>query len=138
MGCPAGWAGLFPVLILAGARAGGVLGAWITAAPPPHQSGQWGSDEVGYDGVLVTRPYPLVRVVASGNQPARAILLVDEWKFGLPLGPEFKDGQFVHVQGYAVQRGDVTMLQVDTKPRPMAGTAPMVTERRDAGVQTLT
>jgi hypothetical protein len=138
MGLPRSLVGFIAVVVLAVATVGAVFAALIIAATPPHQTGQWGSDEVGYDGVLVIKPYPLVRVAAAGNQPARAILLVDEWKFGLPLGPEFKDGQFVHVQGYAVRRGDVTVLQVDQKPRPMAGTAPPVAERRDAGVQTLT
>src|SRR5258708_559150 len=120
MGLPRSLVGFVSVVILAVATAGAVFAALIIAATPPHQSGLWGSDEVGYDGVLVTKPYPLVRVAASGNQPARTILLVDEWKFGLPLGPEFKDGQFVHVQGYAVRR--VVPVRGDPGPVHHAGT----------------
>src|SRR5262245_18814173 len=120
MGLPRGLVGFMAAVILGIATIGSVFAAVFIAAMPPHQTGEWGSDEVGYDGVLVTKPYPLVRAPAAGSQPARAILLVDEWKFGVPLGPEFNDGQFVHVQGYAVRRGDVTVLQIDQKPKLMA------------------
>src|SRR6185369_4709501 len=113
MGLPRGLVGFLTVVILGLATLGSVFAALLIVAMPPLQTGQWGTDEVGYDGVLVTKPYPLVRIAAAGNQRARTILLVDEWKFGLPLDPEFKDGQFVHVQGYEVRRGDVTVLQVD-------------------------
>lgn len=137
-GLPRGLVGFIAAAILLSATAAAVFAAVIIAALPPRHTGEWGSEEVGYDGVLVTRPYPLVRVPASGNEPGRAILLVDEWKYGLALPPEFTDGQFVHVQGYAVRRGDVTVLQVDAKPRLIGSAAPSLDERRNFGPQTLT
>ncbi len=138
MGLPRGLVGFIATAGLAIAGVGTVFAALFVAALPPRQSGQWGDGEVGFDGLLVTKPYPVVRVAASENRPAQAVLLVDEWKFGLTLGRDFADGQSVHVQGYAVRRGSVTVLQVDARPQHIAASGSAPPELRDAGTHALT
>jgi hypothetical protein len=92
------------------------LAAGLVIAQPPRQTGFWDpSGEQEVKGALVTEPYPMIRVAATDKAPAALVLLADEWKFGLPLGPGFKDGDLVRVTGYAIRRADVTVLQVDNK-----------------------
>ena len=117
-----GWAGLPPGLrrfmaatlaVFALIEIGLAAGLYLTQPAPG--SGAWdASGEQQITGTLVTRPYPMLRVPASGATPAALVLLADEWKFGVPLGPEFGDGDLVRATGYAVRRGDVTMLQLDS------------------------
>lgn len=139
MGLPRGLGPFVAAVIGAIAAIDVVLAALVFSAQPPRHTGFWGDGEEAFEGVLVTRPYPLVRVPASAGHPARAILLADEWKFGLPLGPEFKDGQWVRVQGYAIRRRDVTVVQVDAKLQILsAGGGPAMPALRDRGTETLT
>jgi hypothetical protein len=136
-----GWAGLprglygFVAAVVAGiAGLGALFGALVLIALPPRVTGEWSGGD--FTGTLVTKPYALVRVPAAGGMPARSVLLVDAWKFGLSLGPEFADGQTVRVQGYGLQRGDVTVLQISAPPQQVAATTPLPA-LRDAGEQTL-
>lgn len=64
-------------------------------------------------GVLETRPYPILRVPATGQMPARAIMLSGAGKFGVddiadPLG-----GTPVDAAGIFLKRGDLDMLLID-------------------------
>jgi hypothetical protein len=137
-----GWAGLprglygFIAAVVAGLIGlGAVFAVLILVALPPRVTGEWSGGD--FTGILVTKPYPLVRVPGSGNAPPRSILLVDAWKFGLSLGPEFHESQSVHVQGYALQRGDVTVLQASAPPQPASAMASLPA-LHDAGAATLT
>jgi hypothetical protein len=101
------------------------LAAGLYLAQPPRQTGLWdASGEQEVRGVLVTEPYPMIRVAATDKAPAALVLLADEWKFGLPLGPGFHDGDLMRVTGYAIRRGDVTVLQVDNKLQRLGRAAP--------------
>ncbi len=137
-----GWAGLprglygFVVLAVAGvAAAAAVFATLVLIALPPRETGSWDSGD--FEGILVTKPYALVRVPAAGNAPAHSVLLVDEWKFGVTLGPEFHDGEAVHAQGYALRRGDVTILQLAAPLQPAAHPVPALPGLNDTGPQTL-
>jgi hypothetical protein len=114
---------------------GSMFAALILIALPPRETGAW--DAGDFEGVLVTKPYALVRVPAAADKPARSVLLVDEWKFGLPLGSEYADGQTVHVQGFALSRGDVTVLQISGAPQRLDHATGSVSALRDAGEQIL-
>jgi len=137
-----GWAGLprglygFIAAAVAGVvGVGALFAALILVALPPRATGEWSSGD--FTGVLVTKPYALVRVPAGGDRPARSVLLVDAWKFGVELGPEYADGQAVHVQGFALQRGDVTVLQVNGAPERLNQAPPPIPALRDTGEQTV-
>lgn len=119
---------------------GAGLAAALVQAQPPHLTGTWDpSGERVIEGELVTRPYPMVRVAANGGRTAYSVLLVDEWKFGLPLSPEFHDGDRVRVTGFAIQRGDVTVLQVDDKLTPLGhpDTGSVAVPLHSAGIITI-
>ena len=136
-----GWAGLprglygFIALVVVGAAAIGTLfAALVLIALPPRVTGQWSGGD--FIGVLVTKPYALVRVPGAGNTPPHSVLLTDAWKFGVSPGPEFHDGETVHAQGYSLQRGDVTVMQIGAPLAPAAAVAPLP-DLRDAGEATL-
>ena len=96
-----------------------------------HGAGAWGTDgEVAYMGQFQAKPYPLVRLFATGDQPSRALLLVGENKVGAPAGLDDLDGAMVEVRGYPIRRGDLLVLQLDQVPvRQDASTmAPLPTD----------
>jgi hypothetical protein len=134
-GLPRGLYGFVAAIVASIIGVGALFAALVLVALPPRTTGEWSGGD--FTGILMTKPYALVRIPAAGNAPARSVLLVDDWKFGLPLGPEVHDGETVHVQGYALQRGDVTVLQVSAPPQPTSPIAP-APELHDAGAATLT
>jgi hypothetical protein len=69
--------------------------------------------------------------VAGG--PGRAVLLVGEGKAGPPDGLGGLDGQLVEVKGYPIQRGDLTVLQLDQPPARQDGAAPALAPPREIG-----
>jgi hypothetical protein len=98
----------------------------------PHATGAWGTDgEVAYLGQFQAKPYPLVRLAATGDHPASVVLLVGEGKVGAPDGLGGLDGAMVEVRGYPIRRGDLTVLQLDQPPvaqdRSRLAPAPMAT-----------
>ena len=137
MGLPRGLR-LFMALVLATLAIVDVgLAAGLYVAQPPRQTGLWDpSGEQEVKGALVTEPYPMIRVPATDKAPAALVLLADEWKFGLPLGPDFHDGDLVRVTGYAIRRGDVTVLQVDNKLERLGRATPAPALQQD-GERTL-
>ncbi|GGF18768.1 hypothetical protein GCM10011611_25810 [Aliidongia dinghuensis] len=83
----------------------------------PHASGAWGTEgEVAYTGQFQARPYPLLRLAATRDRPAGAVLLADEGKIGAPDGLDELDGAMVEARGYPILRGDLTVLQLDQAP----------------------
>jgi hypothetical protein len=63
-------------------------------------------------GTMEVKPYPILRVPASGSKPARAVMLAGSGKFGvderaLPLA-----GKTTQVGGVFVKRGDLEMLLI--------------------------
>jgi len=107
----------FLVVVLAALLAiDGGLAVIAFAGQPPHATGAWSSDEAVYMGQFQARPYPMVRLFATGKDPARTILLVGEGKDGPPAGMDELDGTMVEVRGYPVRRGDLEVLQIDNPP----------------------
>jgi len=95
----------------------GGLAVVAFAGQRPHAAGAWGVDgEVAYVGQFQARPYPLLRLPAAGDRPARAVLLAGEGKNGAPAGLDDLDGVMVEARGYPVTRGDLTVLQLDQLP----------------------
>ncbi len=136
MGLPKGLrlfiAGAVAILVLSQAA----IAALLYLGQPPRATGVWGDGEQSFEGTLLTLPYPMVRLAPADGKPARTILLVDEWKFGLPLGSDFKDGDKVGVRGYSIERNGVTVLQVSAPLDRLAAGAAM--PGIDRGEQTLT
>jgi len=95
----------------------GSLAVLAFAGQPPHATGDWGGgEEVVYTGQFQAKPYPLIRLFAADQQPARAVLLVGEGKDGPPIGMDDLDGAMVEARGYPVLRGDLAVLQIDNPP----------------------
>jgi len=117
------------VLVLLAADAALVL-AWLAAQPAPP-SGAWGTvGEVEFQGRFVRAPYPLLRIAAPGR--ARIVLLVLEGKHGLDRDSLPPSGSLVTATGYPIERGDLTVLQLD---RPLAaGGGPVETTSAPAPV----
>ena len=137
-----GWAGLprslygfIALAAAAGAAVAAVFAVLVLVALPPRETGSWDSGD--FEGILVTKPYALVRVPAAGSTPAHSVLLVDNWKYGVTLGPDFHAGQAVHAKGYALSRGQVTILQLADALQPAAHPIAALPALSDAGVQTL-
>jgi hypothetical protein len=136
-----GWLGLPPglrrfigVVLALLALIDGGLAALLFWAQPSRSNGFW--DPAGrlvIEGELVRQPYPLLRVPAAGEHPAYSVLLTEEWKFGVPLGAEFTDGDWVRVSGYAIRRGDATVLQLDADPTRLGHTPPALPALRTVG-----
>ncbi|ODN72598.1 hypothetical protein [Methylobrevis pamukkalensis] len=63
-------------------------------------------------GILETRPYPILRVPAAGDAPARAIMLAGSGKFGVADRAQPLAGTAVEAGGIFVRRGDLDMLLV--------------------------
>lgn len=63
-------------------------------------------------GVLEFHPYPVLRLPASGSEPAMTLLMSGQGKRGpLPAGSE-PNSRPVLAKGVYLKRGDITMLQV--------------------------
>jgi hypothetical protein len=106
-------AGLLVVLLVADVG----LALVVFGGQKPHATGAWGTDgEVAYLGQFQAKPYPLVRLAATRDRPAGAVLLAGEGKVGAPEGLDDLDGAMVEVRGYPVRRGDLTVLQLDQPP----------------------
>jgi hypothetical protein len=109
--------GFLVTLLLILLMVDGGLAVIAFAGQPPHATGDWGNgDEVAYTGQFQARPYPLVRLFATGKEPARTILLAGEGKNGPPAGMDDLDGTMVEARGYPVKRGDLEVLQIDRAP----------------------
>lgn len=63
-------------------------------------------------GVIDMLPYPVLRVVAADDKPARAVMLAGTGKFGVADRVAKLEGQLVDVKGVFVKRGDLEMLLV--------------------------
>jgi hypothetical protein len=95
----------------------GGLAVLVFAGQPPHATGAWGTDgEVAYVGRFQARPYPLLRLAAAADHPARTVLLAGEGKQGAPAGLDGLDGAMVEARGYPIRRGDLLVLQLDQVP----------------------
>lgn len=136
MGLPRGlrlfMAAAVTVLILSQAT----IAAVLYLGQPPRATGIWGDGEQAFEGVLVIEPYPMVLLASADGKAARMVLLVDEWKFGLTLPADVKDGDTVAVRGYSIERDGVTVLQVSAPLDKLRSGSPLAIA--DLGDRTLT
>ena len=71
-----------------------------------------------FEGVIATKPYPMLRVSRPGESPGEAptwsrYFLVDPFKFGADDRVANLDGKRVRLSGTLVYRDDQTMIEID-------------------------
>lgn len=107
--------GWFVVLAMAGFVVGMIATSIFAAASiqnPGDGQVLWGEGRQEMIGRLEYAPYPVLRVPAEGDTPARSIMLTGVTKVGVvKRGREF-DGVMVRAEGFVVKRGDLSLLQV--------------------------
>ncbi|MTI17141.1 hypothetical protein E1162_07790 [Rhodobacteraceae bacterium RKSG542] len=121
-----GWAkkppkGLRPFLwaisaVLIGAAAGVSFGLGVSVPDPGSGSFQWGAGYQVLEGVVESKPYPVLRVKPeAAGDTAKTILLSGVGKRGVQTRADPLDGQNVKVGGVMLERGSISMLQVGGK-----------------------
>ncbi len=65
-----------------------------------------------FTGLIQLDPYPILRVMPGDGQPARALPLTGQGKWGVYDASQPLDGQLVDVEGFFLRRGDLDMLVV--------------------------
>lgn len=116
-------------LALAAALVAALGGAALALAVSPEHpgSGAYVNDlgDGHLTGILETAPYPLLRVPASEDRPARAVMLAGPSKIGVGQAAAGLDGVPVDAGGVFVRRGDLDMLLVGGPVGLRASTAGM-------------
>jgi len=83
---------------------------WVSSAQKSAGQGVWDlSGEVEIQGYLTVDPYPVIHI--AGEQP-RSVILVEQTKMGAGESATPYANQWVSVSGFAITRGDWTMLQL--------------------------
>ena len=82
-----------------------------TQNDPGDGAFRWG-DRFENVGILELRPYPVLRVAADGDTPARTYMLAGQGKRGVFNQAETHGSTAVTLRGVPVRRGDLTMIQV--------------------------
>jgi DMSO/TMAO reductase YedYZ heme-binding membrane subunit len=80
--------------------------------------GGWG-DYITVTGVLKVAPYPLIEAGTRSDGRQGSVLLVDEGKFGAQREAQSLDGKTVEARGYALYRGNATVLQLAEALKPL-------------------
>lgn len=103
------------LLVFALCFAGGMSLAALTLSSSQNDPGsggfQWGN-RFETAGVLELRPYPVFRVPAGNDQPARTYMLSGQGKRGVFDQAKANRETLVTLRGVPVNRGDLTMIQV--------------------------
>jgi len=95
-------------ILLGAALAGFAIGA---AAPDPG-NGSYTFPEVTLKGVVVEKPYPILRLDGDARRPAHAIMLSAEGTNGAQGEVAGFDGKHVTAYGLLIKRGDLDMLEI--------------------------
>lgn len=83
---------------------------WASSSQTSAGEGVWDlSGEVEISGYLTVDPYPVIHI--GGEQP-RSVILVEQTKMGAGDSATEYANQWVSVSGFAITRGDWTMLQL--------------------------
>lgn len=82
-----------------------------TQNDPGNGAFQWGNRFENV-GLLELRPYPVLRVPADDETPARSYMLTGQGKRGVFEQANANQGTPVSLRGVPVSRGDLTMIQV--------------------------
>ncbi|WP_298822353.1 hypothetical protein [uncultured Roseibium sp.] len=102
--------GVFSVCFVAGLGLA-ALALSSTQNDPGAGGFQWGN-RFETAGILELRPYPVFRVPANEEAPARTYMLAGQGKRGVFNQAETHKGTTVSIRGVPVNRGDLTMVQV--------------------------
>lgn len=82
-----------------------------TQNDPGNGGFQWGNRFENV-GILELRPYPVLRMAATDEAPARTYMLTGQGKRGAFRQAEANQGNPVSLRGVPVARGDLMMIQV--------------------------
>jgi hypothetical protein len=82
-----------------------------TQNDPGNGGFQWGN-RFEIVGLVELHPYPVLRVPADGDTPARSYMLAGQGKRGVFDEAEANRGTPVSLRGVPIARGDLTMIQV--------------------------
>lgn len=109
---PLAWFLAVVTVIMAGLGIG--AGLAFALGQQDHGKGRFAFDQ-GYQslsGVIQAKPYPVLRLPAAGDKPARTITLSGQGKRGQIHQAAALDGQKVDIGGVFIIRDGVEMLQV--------------------------
>ncbi len=115
---PLAWFLAVVTVIMAGLGIG--AGLAIALGQQDHGDGRFAWD-MGYQelsGVIQLRPYPVLRLPASGDKPARTIALSGQGKRGQMREADALDGRKIDIGGVFILRDGVEMLQVGGRVKP--------------------
>jgi hypothetical protein len=129
---PLAWFLAVVTVVMAGLGIG--AGLAFALGQQDHGNGRFAFDR-GYQslsGVIQAKPYPVLRLPATNDKPARTIALSGQGKRGQMRKAAALDGQKVDIGGVFITRDGVEMLQVGgrvklaptKKPETLAGFEP--------------
>lgn len=89
-----------------------MMGLLLPLGAADPGAGRYANDLLGANltGVIDPNPYPILRLPADGTNPARAVLLGGQMKFGVQ--EQMPDSPVVDIGGIYVRRGAMQMLLV--------------------------
>lgn len=97
---------LIPMILIVGVA----FSFWVSSSQPSAGEGVWDvSGEVELTGYLTVNPYPVLHI--PGANP-RSVILVEQTKKGAGDSATPYADQWVTVNGFAITRGDWSMLQL--------------------------
>lgn len=97
---------IIPVLLLMAIS----FSIWVSTSQTSAGEGVWDlSGEVEVNGYLTVDPYPVIHI--AGELP-QSVILVEQTKMGAGESARPFANQWVSVSGFAITRGDWTMLQL--------------------------
>jgi hypothetical protein len=129
-----GWLGSLPARLRLFLRSVGLvlalglclLGLALSVLGDDPGSGdfEWNAGAQTVRGVLTLAPYPMIHATDPGaNGAVRSLILVGVGKHGAPLVGGEVAGSAVAIEGYAIRRGAIEMLQVEDPPAATADSA---------------
>ena len=107
---PEGLVGFYKILIPGLLIIAIACGVWVASVQPDAGRGVWDlSGEVNITGYLTVDPYPVIHFVGEGK---RSVILVQQGKHSATEAARSAANQWVSVSGFAISRGDWSMLEL--------------------------
>lgn len=102
-----------------------LIAALTSSGQADPGAGRWDTTAtVTLEGVLLTAPYPMLRVATADGRGVETVFLVESGKRGSSRAAQFS-GQPVRATGYLLQRGVRRMLELAETPGALAPTSGM-------------